>query len=135
MGRIPKKDSLRDLVCRSILRNGPMKMAQIASHFPGVRSNEVKEATHQMRHYGALELVKDVYYLADYMEAHYAGMPKKKVEPEVVLPVRAFKPWTGKYDPLNGLRREEIRTDVSFKNGSVGFCVGYSITGGVPVRS
>jgi hypothetical protein len=121
MARIPKKDSIRDLVCRSVLRHGPMKIDQIVSHFQALRASIVKEATHQMHHYGALELVNDVYHLADYMVAHYAGAPKKKAEPEVVLPVRAFKPWSGKYDPLNSLRRDEIRRDVGFKTGGISF--------------
>lgn len=122
MGRIPRPGSIRDMVCRSIFKNGPMKMDQIVPRFPGIRSRIVKEAVHQMRHYGALELVEDVYHLAYHMRANYKGEPLPQPEPVVssVTPVRAFKPWTGKYDPLNGLRREEIRRDVGFKTAGTG---------------
>lgn len=136
MAYLPKKDSLRDRVCRAVLKYGPMHMDQIFETFKGERSNAVKETVFHLKFFGALKEANGDYSLAEYIRCHYTGEEMPKVEPVIPAPsVRAFKPWTGKYDPLNGLRREEIRRDVGFKNGSVGFSAGYVITGGVPVRS
>ena len=116
---LPKKDSLRERICRSILNHGPMEMDQIIDTFKGERADTVKKAVFQLKFRKALEESEDGYSLSEHIKVHYGVLPAREKQ-EPVIPVRAFKPWTGKFDPLNGLRREPIRSDVGFVTGSVG---------------
>lgn len=122
---LPKKDSLRERICRSILNHGPMEMDQIIDTFQGERGDMVKKAVFQLKFHKALEESSEGgYSLTEHVKVHYGVLPARE-KPEPEIPVRAWKDWSGKYDPLNGLRREEIRRDIGFKTGSIGFPIGY----------
>lgn len=126
MTYFPKKDSLRDRVCRVMIKHGePMSARQIADIFKGERASSVFTAVNQLKFYGALALDKGFYSLLPHTLQHYGVEIEMPVKEDVVPAKTAtFNPWSGKYSFANAMRREPIR-EVSFLNGGIGFGYGY----------
>lgn len=111
--RVPKRDSLRDTICRVIFREGPMTPEGIAGFIKAIRSNQVKSAVAQLKHYGCLEEDKGVYRLAEHVFAHYSGVVLVKVD--TVKPVgQTFKPLS--LANMGWLRHKDRLRDISFMN-------------------
>jgi hypothetical protein len=88
---LPKKDSLRDRICRSIAAYGPMDMEAITDHFKYERYNNVKSAVHQLKFYRALTEDACIYSLHANVSEHY-GVPCLKPVVEASASVYVWKP-------------------------------------------
>lgn len=127
----PKKGSLRDRICTWIAAQPKnfegVTMEEVTKHFGAYRYGTVRDSVFQLKYLKALVEDDGVYQLSDNVKPHY-GIEVEQFEPvEAEVPVRTFKQWTGKYDPKNALRREPIREDVRFLNGSSGFAYGFRL--------
>lgn len=106
----PKKGSLRDQMCLAILERGEVTAQECVELFGAHREGDVKGALSQLKRHGALREDNGVYWLADHIKRHYGVkvVEPKEVQAEPETPVSRFKPWTGKYDPLNSLNGARI---------------------------
>lgn len=121
----PARGSLRDLLCAWIAENAEgITSHEATKRFEHINTSTVTAALFTLKHFGALVEDDGVYQLSNKLKPHY-GIEVEEQPAPVELPVCAFKPWTGKYDPKNALRREPIREDVRFLNGSSGFAYGF----------
>lgn len=123
----PKKGSLRDRICTWMAAQPKqfegVTMEEVTKHFGAYRYGTVRDSVFQLKYLKALVEDDGVYQLSDKVRPHY-GIEVEQVEPaQIEVSVRMFKDWTGKHDPKNALRREQIRENMSFINGSSGFQV------------
>lgn len=121
----PKKGSLRDRICTWIAAQPKnfegVTMEEVTKHFGAYRYGTVRDSVFQLKYLKALVEDDGVYQLSNKLKPHYGIYVAPVIAQEPEAPVRTFKDWTGKYSFVNALRREPIREDVSFLNGSSGF--------------
>ena len=116
----PKKDSLRDQICRHILAQGKaLDMAEIAEAFPGQQYSTITSSVFNMKHRRALTETNGDYWLANHILRHYGIDAPEDPKPEIKIEV-TFKPLSDKHKFWLAPRREPLR-DISFKSGSAHF--------------
>jgi hypothetical protein len=106
-----------------------MTMPQIVSLFKNRQFKTIYSAVNQQRFYGVLDLVHGVYSLTKAARVHYGLEAPEPVPAPVLPPCESSPSINAKYIPSLAARRPDALEprDISYKNGSTDFRVGYRI--------
>lgn len=132
---MPKQGTATYKIAEILCKVGPKKYEEIAVCMSAywMSNKALTRALIRMKEHGWLNYKDKTYSLTSEV-LQFFGVEKA---PEVVPPRTSSekRSLSSQYIPsLNPLLAGRFRTDVEFKNGSVGFYAGYSTSGGLSVR-
>jgi hypothetical protein len=134
--KVPKVGTMIYRISEMLCRSGPKTYGEIVDIMSGFGLSQkmVHNALARMRADSWIVYESKKYYPpAHILEFFGVEQCTESVQPRTAPEKR---PLSTKYIPsLNPLLQGRFRTDVGFKNGSVGFSIGYAVAGGLPVRS
>lgn len=132
---VPKKESVAYKIAEMICKVGQKEFAEIVDIMveTGMDRKTVRVALTRMRKEGWVSVEDKKYSPSSHVGQHFGiEQPAEVFQPRAVSEKRSLSP---QYIPcMNPLLKGRFRTDISFKNGSIYFNVGYSATGGLPTR-